>query len=67
MPRGLVIFQIGKHIERCLQTISMTQSYYRHNYNLDGKDLLYWRKVIAIPSGYEFYQKAIVTLLTIIR
>jgi uncharacterized alpha-E superfamily protein len=47
LPRGLgwSFSRIGKHIERCLQTISMTQSYYEPiNYNLDGKeDLLYWK------------------------
>jgi uncharacterized alpha-E superfamily protein len=49
MPRGLgwSLFK-KKHIERCLQTISMTQSYYEPiQYDLDGKeDLLYWRKII---------------------
>jgi uncharacterized alpha-E superfamily protein len=62
MPRGLgwAFSRIGKHIERCLQTISMTQSYYEPiQYNLDGKeDLLYWRKLLLSLSGYEFYQKS---------
>jgi uncharacterized alpha-E superfamily protein len=55
----LVFSRIGKHIERCLQTISMTQSYYEPiQYDLDGKeDLLYWRKLLLSLSGYEFYQK----------
>jgi hypothetical protein len=41
MPRGLVgLFKNGKHIERCLQTISMTQSYYEPiQYDLDGKGI----------------------------
>jgi hypothetical protein len=40
MPRGLVgLFKNWKHIERCLQTISMTQSYYEPiQYDLDGKE-----------------------------
>lgn len=62
MPRGLgwSFSRIGKHIERCLQTISMTQSYYEPiQYNLEGKeDLLYWRKLLLSLSGYEFYQKS---------
>jgi uncharacterized alpha-E superfamily protein len=52
MPRGLgwSFSRIGKHIERCLQTISMTQSYYEPiQYDLDGKeDLLYWRKLLYL-------------------
>jgi hypothetical protein len=50
---GLVFSRIGKHIERCLQTISMTQSYYEPiQYDLDGKeDLLYWRKLLlSLPD-----------------
>jgi uncharacterized alpha-E superfamily protein len=69
MPRGLGVFsRIGKHIERCLQTISMTQSYYEPiQYDLDGKeDLLYWRKLL-LSLGYEFYQKVIVTSLIIAK
>jgi uncharacterized alpha-E superfamily protein len=62
MPRGLgwSFSRIGKHIERCLQTISMTQSYYQPiAYNLDGKeDLLYWRKLLLALSGYELYLKS---------
>lgn len=62
MPRGLgwSFSSVGKHIERCLQTISMTQSYYEPiDYNLDGKeDLLYWRKLLLSLSGYELYLKS---------
>lgn len=62
MPRGLgwCFSSIGKHIERCLQTISMTQSYYAPiEYNLDGKDdLIYWRKLLLSLSGYELYLKS---------
>ncbi len=62
MPRGLgwCFSSIGKHIERCLQTISITQAYYSPiNYNLDGEeDLLYWRRLLLSLSGYELYLKS---------
>lgn len=62
MPRGLgwSFSSVGKHIERCLQTISMTQSYYEPiGYNLDSnEDLLYWRKLLLSLSGYELYLKS---------
>ncbi len=62
MPRGMgwCFSSIGKHIERCLQTISLTQAYYKPiNYNLDGEeDLLYWRRLLLSLSGYEQYLKS---------
>lgn len=62
MPRGMSWYfsSIGKHIERCLQTISITQAYYKPiNYNLDGEDdLLYWRRLLLSLSGYEQYLKS---------
>jgi uncharacterized alpha-E superfamily protein len=62
MPRGLgwCFFSIGKHIERCLQTISLTQAYFAPiKYDLDGKeDLLYWRRLLLSLSGYELYLKS---------
>lgn len=62
MPRGLgwCFSSIGKNIERCLQTIAMTQAYYKPiNYNLDGdEDLLYWRRLLLSLSGYEQYLKS---------
>lgn len=62
MPRGLgwCFSTIGKQIERCLQTISMTQTYYQPiGFNLDGKeDVLYWRKLLLSLSGYELYLKS---------
>ncbi len=62
MPRGLgwCFSSIGKHIERCLQTISMTQAYFAPiNYNLDGEeDLMYWRHLLLSLSGYEQYLKS---------
>lgn len=62
MPRGMgwCFSSIGKHIERCLQTISLTQAYYKPiHYNLDGEeDLLYWRRLLLSLSGYEQYLKS---------
>lgn len=62
MPRGMAwcFSSIGKHIERCLQTISMTQAYFKPiNYNLDGEeDLMYWRRLLLSLSGYEQYLKS---------
>lgn len=62
MPRGMgwCFSTIGKHIERCLQTISMTQAYYKPiNFNLDGdEDLMYWRRLLLSLSGYEQYLKS---------
>ena len=62
MPRGLgwCFSGIGKRIERCLQTISLTQAYFsRINYNQDGnEDLLYWRRLLLSLSGYEMYMKS---------
>jgi uncharacterized alpha-E superfamily protein len=62
MPRGLgwSFSCIGKLIERCLKTISMTQAYYAPiNYNLDGdEDVMYWRRLLLSLSGYELYLKS---------
>lgn len=62
MPRGLAwsFSRIGKHIERGLQTIALTQTYYAPiHYNLDGnEDLLYWRRLLLSFSGYELYLKS---------
>ena len=62
MPRGLSwsFSSIGKLIERCLQTISMTQAYYAPiNYNLDGnEDTMYWKRLLLSLSGYELYLKS---------
>jgi uncharacterized alpha-E superfamily protein len=62
MPRGIgwSFSRIGKHIERCLQTITLTEAYYASiHYNLDGKeDVLYWRRLLLSLSGYELYLKS---------
>nr|WP_315223876.1 alpha-E domain-containing protein [uncultured Flavobacterium sp.] len=62
MPRGLgwCFSCIGRHIERCLQTISILQAYYSPlHYNLEGEeDLMYWRRLLFSLSGYELYLKS---------
>ncbi|MWB93845.1 alpha-E domain-containing protein [Flavobacterium sp. GA093] len=62
MPRGLgwCFSSIGRHIERCLQTISILQAYYAPlHYNLEGEeDLMYWRRLLFSLSGYELYLKS---------
>ena len=62
MPRGTgwCFMNIGKYIERCLQTINLTDSYFASiQYNLDGpEDLLYWRRLLLSLSGYELYLKS---------
>ncbi|WP_418264331.1 alpha-E domain-containing protein [Flavobacterium faecale] len=62
MPRGLswCFSSIGKNLERCLQTITFTQAYYKPiNYNLEGdENLMYWRKLLLSLSGYELYMKS---------
>lgn len=61
MPRGLgwSFMNIGKYIERSLQTINLTDKYFLPlQYNLDGsEDLLYWRRLLLSLSGYELYLK----------
>lgn len=61
MPRGLgwSFMNIGKYIERCLQTINLTESYFSAiQYNPDGpEDVLYWRRLLLSLSGYELYLK----------
>lgn len=62
MPRGTgwCFMNIGKYIERCLQTINLTDAYFAPiGYNVDGpEDLLYWRRLLLSLSGYELYLKS---------
>jgi uncharacterized alpha-E superfamily protein len=62
MPRGLgwSFMNIGKYIERCLQTINLTDNYFSPiEYQADGpEDLLYWRRLLLSLSGYELYLKS---------
>ena len=62
MPRGLgwSFMNIGKYIERCLQTVNLADSYFGAiDYQIDGpEDLLYWRRLLLSLSGYELYLKS---------
>jgi uncharacterized alpha-E superfamily protein len=61
MPRGLgwSFMNVGKFIERSLQSVDMLQAYMEPlHYNLDApEDLQYWRRVLLSLSGYELYLK----------
>lgn len=61
MPRGLgwSFMNIGKFIERCLQTVNLTNSYFSAiGYQTNGhEDLLFWRRLLLSLSGYELYLK----------
>lgn len=61
MPRGLGwnFMNTGKYIERCLQTVDITEWYLMQlNYNLDYEGgVAYWRHLLLSLSGYEFYLK----------
>ncbi|MCU0334962.1 MAG: alpha-E domain-containing protein [Chitinophagaceae bacterium] len=62
MPRGLgwEFMNMGKFIERCLQTIDMADAYLQPmGYDLEkNDDLLYWRRLLYSLSGYELYLKS---------
>lgn len=61
MPRGLGwnFMNTGKYIERCLQTVDMTEWYLMQiDYCMeDGGDISYWRHLLLSLSGYELYLK----------
>lgn len=61
MPRGLgwEFMNLGKFIERSLQTIDLTDAYLQPmQYDLEkNDDLLYWRRLLYALSGYELYLK----------
>lgn len=60
MPRGLGwnFMNTGKYMERCLQTLDMTEWYLMQiDYKMDGGDTHYWRHLLLSLSGYEFYLK----------
>jgi uncharacterized alpha-E superfamily protein len=61
MPRGdgWNFMNLGKHIERCMQTIEITDEQYRSiEYNLDTPvDILQWRYLLLSLSGYELHLK----------
>jgi uncharacterized alpha-E superfamily protein len=61
MPRGMgwCFMNLGKHIERCLITIEITDYLFKKiDHELDvTKDILYWRNLLFSLSGYEFHLK----------
>lgn len=61
MPRGLgwEFMNLGKFIERSLQTVDLADAYLGPmDYNLEKNDnLLYWRRLLYALSGYELYLK----------
>ena len=61
MPRGVGwnFMNLGKYVERCLQTIEMVDREYEGiGYHLkDTKDILYWRNLLLSLSGYELHLK----------
>lgn len=61
MPRGLgwQFMNVGKFIERSLQTIELTDAYLKPiDYDLyHPANLVYWRNLLYALSGYELYLK----------
>ena len=61
MPRnmGWSFMNIGKHTERCMITLDMSNRYFREiGYDLnDARDILYWRQLLLSLSGYELHLK----------
>ncbi|HVX49428.1 MAG TPA: alpha-E domain-containing protein [Chitinophagaceae bacterium] len=61
MPRGSGwnFMNIGKYIERCMETLELTDRQYSIiHYNLtDQQDVLFWRTLLLSLSGYELHLK----------
>lgn len=61
MWRGLGwnFLQLGKFVERCLQTIAITakQLEFTSTHNADVTDILQWRYLLLCLSGYELHLK----------
>ena len=61
MPRGIGwnFMNLGKYIERCLETLEITNREFKTiNYDLaDQQDILYWRVLLLSISGYELHLK----------
>ncbi len=62
MPRGQgwEFMNVGKFIERCLQTVDLLDAYLQPiEYDLaKNDDLVYWRSLLFSLSGYELYLKS---------
>lgn len=60
MSRGLGwnFMQLGKFIERCLQTITITNKQLERNgFGEEANDILQWRHLLFSLSGYELHLK----------
>jgi uncharacterized alpha-E superfamily protein len=60
MSRGLGwnFMQLGKYIERCLQTIAITNKQLQRNgFDEEANDILQWRHLLFTLSGYELHLK----------
>lgn len=61
MPRGTAwnFMNLGKYIERCLETLEITRREYETiNFELnEQQDILYWRIMLLSLSGYELHLK----------
>jgi uncharacterized alpha-E superfamily protein len=60
MSRGLGwnFMQLGKYVERCLQTIAITNKQLQRNgFNEEANDILQWRLLLFSLSGYELHLK----------
>ncbi|MBN8720769.1 Uncharacterized conserved protein, Alpha-E superfamily [Hydrobacter penzbergensis] len=61
MPRGQGwnFMNLGKYIERSLETIALTEKEYEHiGYNLaQERDVMQWRSLLLSLSGYELHLK----------
>lgn len=60
MSRGLGwnFMQLGKYIERCMQTIVITNKQLQKNgFNESANDILHWRHLLFSLSGYELHLK----------
>ncbi len=61
MPRGMgwSFMNLGKFIERCQLTLSVTSDYFYRTVNDNEKqrDILYWRRLLFTLSGYELHLK----------
>jgi len=60
MSRGLGwnFMQLGKYVERCLQTIAITnKQLQRNSFEESANDILQWRHLLYSLSGYELHLK----------
>jgi uncharacterized alpha-E superfamily protein len=61
MARGIGwgFMNLGKYIERCFETIVLTNKHYQLNhYKVDEtKDIMQWRQLLMSLSGYELHLK----------